>query len=56
MYVRVTPFTADPPREQEVSRFAKERLIAALRQLPGVRRYLAAGDRATGRGHDHRVG
>jgi quinol monooxygenase YgiN len=50
MYVRVTPYSGDPAREQEVVRFAEERLIPALRQLPGFRRYLAAGDRATGRG------
>ena len=50
MYVRVTPYSFDPTREQEFVRFSQERLIPAIRQLPGFQRYIGAGDRASGRG------
>ena len=35
---------------QEIVRFGHERLIPAVRQLPGFRRYTGAIDRASGRG------
>jgi hypothetical protein len=50
MYVRVTPLSFDPTREQEFIRFNEEHLIPAVRQLPGFHRYIGAGDRTTGRG------
>lgn len=50
MYVRVTPYSFDPARLDETMQFTEERLIPALRQLPGFRRYVGSGDRATGRG------
>jgi hypothetical protein len=50
MYVRVTPTHSDPAREQEVVGFIQERVVPALRRLPGFRRYTAAADRATGEG------
>jgi heme-degrading monooxygenase HmoA len=50
MYVRVTPFSFDPAKEQEIVRFTDERLMPAIRQLPGFRRYTGALDRAHGRG------
>ena len=51
MYVRITPFGFDPPREQEVVRFTNDQLIPAFRRAPGFRRYYGATDRATGRGY-----
>jgi hypothetical protein len=50
MFIRVTPYSFDPTKEQEVLRISHERLVPALRQLPGFRSYTGAGDRATGRG------
>jgi hypothetical protein len=50
MYVRVTPSHSDPARAEEVVRFAEERLVPALRRLPGFRRYTVGVDRATGDG------
>ena len=47
-YVRVTLLSADQSRQAEVERFANEQFIPKLRQLPGFRRWVAAGD---GAGH-----
>jgi hypothetical protein len=49
-YVRVTPFRFDPTREEEVTRLSEERILPALRRLPGFRRYVSGVDRAAGRG------
>jgi hypothetical protein len=49
-YVRVSVLSYDPARYEDLYRFANERFIPKLRQLPGFRRYTAAGDRATGHG------
>jgi hypothetical protein len=50
MYVRVSPYSFDPAREQEVVRLSQEQLVPALRQLPGFRRYTGGADRTAGRG------
>ena len=50
MYVRITPFSFDPGREQEIVRFTNERVIPVTRELPGFRRYTGAIDRASSRG------
>jgi hypothetical protein len=50
MFIRVTPYSFDPNKEQEVLRISHERLVPALRQLPGFRGYTGASDRTTGRG------
>ena len=45
-YVRVSVLSSDPAKQQETERFANELFVPGLRQLPGFRRYTAAGDRA----------
>ena len=50
VYVRVTPYTFDPAKEQEQSRISEQRLIPALQQLPGFLRFTGGIDRAAGRG------
>jgi len=50
MYVRVSQAHFDPSREQETLQFIEEQIVPAVRQLPGFRRYTAAGERTTGRG------
>jgi hypothetical protein len=47
-YVRVTVVSYDPARQEEIARFAEEQFEPKLRQLPGFRRWTAAGD---GAGH-----
>src|SRR5712691_1790384 len=43
-YVRVSVLSSDPAKQQETERFANELFVPGLRQLPGFRRYTAAGD------------
>ena len=45
-YVRVSVLSSDPAKQEEIERFANERFVPKLRQLPGFRRWTAAGDRA----------
>ncbi|HYT92163.1 MAG TPA: hypothetical protein VEL76_25840 [Gemmataceae bacterium] len=45
-HVRVTVLSSDPAKQAEIDRFAEERFLPKLRQLPGFRRWTAAGDRA----------
>ena len=51
MYARITHYSVDPSRFEEVRRFTEEQLIPAFRRLPGFRHYFGTGDRATGRGY-----
>jgi hypothetical protein len=50
MYIRVTPYSFDPAKEQDQLRISEQQLVPALRTLPGFRRYTGAVDRASGRG------
>jgi hypothetical protein len=50
VYIRITPFSFDPSREQEVVRFTNDQLIPAFRRAPGFRHYYGATDRTSGRG------
>jgi hypothetical protein len=45
-FVRVTVLSTDPAKQAEIERFANERFVPKIRQLPGFRRWTAAGDRA----------
>ena len=45
-YVRVTVVSYDPARQEEIERFAVEQFEPKLGQLPGFRRWTAAGDSA----------
>jgi hypothetical protein len=45
-YVRVTVVSYDPARQEAIERFAEEHFDSKIRQLPGFRRWTAAGDRA----------
>ena len=52
MYARITPTRVDPAREADAARLAEDRLIPALRQLPGFQHYFVTLDRgAPGRGY-----
>ena len=50
MYVRVTSFTYDPAREEDVYKLADESLIPALKQMDGFVSYTTGGDDETGHG------
>jgi len=50
MYIRINQIRLDPSREQQARRFIEEHVVPAVRQLPGFRRYMVAGDLTTGRG------
>jgi hypothetical protein len=45
-YVRVTVSSYDPTRQEEIARLAENQFNPNIRQLPGFRRWTAAGDRA----------
>jgi hypothetical protein len=45
-YVRVSVVSYDPARLEELERFDQEQVYSRMRQLPGFRRWTAAGDRA----------
>jgi hypothetical protein len=50
MYIRVTPYSFDAAKEQDQLGVSEQRLVPALRALPGFRRYTGAVDRPSGRG------
>jgi quinol monooxygenase YgiN len=50
MYIRITPYSFDPAKEQDQLQVSEQRLVPAIRTLPGFRRYTGAVDRAAGRG------
>jgi hypothetical protein len=45
-YVRVTVVSYDPARHEELERFDEEQIYSRMRELPGFRRWTAAGDSA----------
>lgn len=49
MIIRVTTGTFDPAREADVQRWGEERLVPAMRALPGFRGYHGGFDTGTGR-------
>lgn len=49
MYVRITPASFDPAREQEVQRLVESAIIPAIKALPGFQSYEGGLDRAGGR-------
>jgi hypothetical protein len=48
--IRVTSYSFDRAKLQDMVRLTEERLIRVVRQLPGCGRYTGAGERATDRG------
>ena len=49
MFVRVTHGRYDSANEAEIQRMVEERLIPAMKQLPGFQSYLGGVDRSTGK-------
>ncbi len=49
MFVRVTHGRYDVANEAEIQRMVEERLIPAMKQLPGFQSYLGGVDRSTGK-------
>ena len=50
MYIRVTTFSYDPARAQEVVQFNDEHLIPTTRRIPGFQSYTTGFDHDKGRG------
>ncbi|HEX5503204.1 MAG TPA: hypothetical protein VFW96_11315, partial [Thermomicrobiales bacterium] len=56
MYLRFTTISFDPARQDEITRFADEEFLPAIRQIPGFRHYFGAVDPSTpGRGYTFSV-
>ena len=49
MYVRVHLLSLDPAKSRQIMRFTDEEVVPKYRDLPGFRRFTAAGDLAAGR-------
>jgi hypothetical protein len=48
MYIRVTTGQADVSRAEDITRWGNERLVPALRKLPGFKGYHGGADRQSG--------
>jgi hypothetical protein len=49
MFIRVTTGRADPGRKEEITKWGNERLVPALRKLPGFKGYHGGADPQSGR-------